>query len=394
MSKTRKGSSSTKKSKYAKVATKKRVGVGKRKTAKLGKVQCGGSGLVRRVYQRHKAKSAIEQSQKKKKAAKKRRDADLRLRTTQEENEIEDMKNRQQKEKEDISESIKEITERAGFVSGNSSKSFFEDEKKRLEDIQREMINRHKSQLSFYLESKEGKINREIKSREEDNKIFNTDYERSVKKTEVEKFKQRIEPKIKNIERSHSEIEKIIGHVESKKSIAGDGNLPTRVAEELYDHYKEVTDKMQKEFLKKINPASLRTVEEEMNAHGNPMRENQASRETSQETIPTATANPMSENNLAAVSPSGQGLEEHNTKVRNNLYGFGDVSKYFGLPSTRSSDEPVGVQKAQNAKPTTKFLVQTDPRGDKITPTPTPTTTGEPVLQGNHTKGLPHVTGY
>jgi len=49
MSKTRKGSSLTKKSKCAKVATKKRVGVGKRKTAKLGKVQCGGGQGWRKV---------------------------------------------------------------------------------------------------------------------------------------------------------------------------------------------------------------------------------------------------------------------------------------------------------------------------------------------------------
>ena len=50
MSKTRNGrSSSTKKGKIAKVSTKKLVGRGKRKTAKLGKVKCGGGKRARSV---------------------------------------------------------------------------------------------------------------------------------------------------------------------------------------------------------------------------------------------------------------------------------------------------------------------------------------------------------
>ena len=378
MSKTRNGNRSTKKRNVVKVATKKILGKAKRKTAKRGKVQCGGSGVIGKVYQRHKAKRAVKKAQKQKKDAEERRAADLQLRTTQQENKFEARKTQQQKEKEEISEKIKEITELSKNASENSSKSFYENEKKKLEEEQTKLRNYHKSQTDAFKDSKDSIINHETKSKEEDNKRYKTDYESSVIDIEVEKYKQRIEPKIINIKRLHGEIERIFDRVEGKKSIAEDGDLPTMVAEELHHHYREKLEQMHSEFLNNIIPASLRTVVGTDGAINNPIHENASS--NGEGAPPIAKANQINENKLAAVSDlNGQKLDPFSKSDSSPSY-FDMFRRSSSVPTAK----PVVPQEAQLTQPVTQFLAQTGPGGDKIPKLTTPVTIGKQVKRYNN----------
>ena len=390
MSKTRKGSKMTKKGKVAKVSTKKLVGRGKRKTAKLGKVQCGGVGAaLNRMRERRKAKSDINKAKKEQRADEERRAADYHLRTKKENEIFEEMKSRQKKEKKEISNLInkidvqlKKINDQLKKIDENNeqsenpigdeakrihekkkkAKSFFKKEKQRLEEEQQKMKERHEEEYDAFEEIQISAINRERTSKNEDNAAYESTFKNSVIDIEVKKFKKRIDPQIKNIERSQSEIEKIFGHVESKKSIEDDQRLPPIVVKKLYDHYKSVTDEMQKKFLEKIKPTSKETSKINNSAvvdNPIPILANQ----TLNGTIQTTQAIPTNEANVVSIS-NGQDYNEFSTQKPSEWWNTWNTS-FFANASSIPSAKPVEGQNAkpvegQNAKPATNFLVYND----------------------------------
>lgn len=328
MSKTRNGrSSSTKKGKIAKVSTKKLVGRGKRKTAKLGKVKCGG-GALKRVLGNFEAKRAIRSARKEMRKSKKNRAAEFEKVTAEEEQIFQDMEKRQEIEGAEMSEKIEKINKQLKKPGEKKSTiSFYENELQRLLEEQEEMKKRHENEFNAFTDTKESVSNDEEKKNKKIKENTEKNYYDSVKHAEVEKYKQRIDPKIRNIERLYNEIERIFGHVENKKSIAGDVTLPTRVVDKLYVHYETVTNQMQKKFIEKIKPAPRRTLEKSKNTTDNPI----------------------------LTGAKGQSMNWFSTTSDDTHSYFGNI---LGLTSSKPSAKPVEAQEGKqipfNAVPKTE----------------------------------------
>lgn len=377
MSKTRnRRSSSTKKGKIAKVSTKKLVGRGKnkRKTAKRGKVQCGGNRLTNAF--KSSTRKKVEGVQKKYQSMNNTQQAETEQNKTTYQQKLENL----EKEYEIFKTRKKaEIKLQEEEVNNTSTPALKERRQKKLNDLKSELS---KMEENYKTHIEELKIETEGKVQAFDNSYQTgkeSSNERQVDETRdiyVKKYMKSIDPKMRNIKKLQSEIAKIFQDITKKNSLAGYKELPNLVQIRLSKILEKESNKNHSIFIEDITPLSEKTVVGTAGATGNPMHGNQASSET-----PIAEVNPTNQNKIANVVTDAKG-QSMNWFPKD--YSPSSLSNMFGLTYPKPSAKPVEVLKPIQE---TKFLVETDRRGDKIKAI----TPGEPVTNDNRIEGLKQV---